>query len=170
MKKFSWQILWQLIFLFFLFLIQMAFLSRFPIFGVKINLLLIGLILFFYLRHFLVVFLGALLMGLLYDFIFLKFGLASLAFLGTASFLVFFLGRYFVTRHLFSAFLAGTIGTIVFNFLFTIFGYLLFHQSFINYFLSYHHLIEIGLNALGVVLLVILNFFLSLIFPRKNVS
>lgn len=160
----------NLIFLFLLVLSEISFLNHFSFWGVKPNLALIGLIFLFILRDYFVFFLGAFLIGIFYDILYLKFGLHFLVFLATASFLFFILRKYLFANHLVSALLFGLVGSFIFNFFFTVFSYLFFHQSFFGYFLSFYHLGELILNILGLIILIFLRFLFRLIFFQKDVS
>lgn len=169
MRKFPWAILGSLLFLLLLAGLEISLLSRFSILGIRLNLALVGLFFLIFLRRYWAVFLGSFLLGLFYDFLSLKFGPHLLAFLGTSLLVIVFLKKYLFTFHFFSAMIISLIGSLIFNFLFTIFSYLFYQQSFFDYFLSLYQLGEIGLNTLGVIILLALNSLIKLIFP-KNVS
>ncbi|MGB9848046.1 MAG: hypothetical protein ACPLKV_02480 [Minisyncoccia bacterium] len=134
-------------------LLQITFINWFDIFGVKINLVLIGILANIFNPSWPLILVGTFIGGLVYDFT------SLFNFTYTISFLILvllfrFLGRkYLVEKHLFLNFFFGFLGTIIFNFLYVSINYFFFRNNFFGYFLSWNHLLEIGINAFLVFLL-----------------
>lgn len=149
----------------FLALLQITFINWFDIFGVKINLVLVGLLANIFNPNWILIFSGVLMGGLIYDFA----SLFNFTYLISFSILVLlfrvFGKKYLVEKHLFLNFFVGILGTISFNFIYILINYVFFQNKFFNYFLSWRHLLEIGINAVLVFCLGLIEEIFKLI-PR----
>lgn len=147
----------------FLALLQITFINWFDVFGVKINLVLVGILVNIFNPSWILIFFGVLVGGLIYDFT----SLFNFSYLISFSILVllfrFFGRKYLVEKHLFLNFFVGFLGTIIFNFFYVLINYIFFQNNFFNYFLSWRHLLEIGINSLLVFILGLLGEFFKLI-------
>ena len=133
-------------------LAQISFINDLPILGVKINLVLIGILANIFNPSWTLIIWGAIIGGLIYDFTSL-FNFTYLISFVILIILFRTIGRkYLVEKHLFLNFFFGVFGTLIFNFFYVLINYLFFHQNFFAYFLSWRHLIEMCLNGLGVFL------------------
>ncbi len=144
------QIFILVLFIFILAIFQVTFINRYYLWGTEPNLVLIGLISNIFSSNFLAVILGAIVGGFVYDFSGL-FNFVSLAsFLLTIIIFRFWGRKYILKKHLLLNFLFGILGTVFYNFFYVLLSYFLFHANFFNYFFSINHLIEMGINGLGV--------------------
>lgn len=146
-----------ILFIGFLAVIQTSFINWFNVFGVKINLVLIGILANIFHPNWSLILGGAILGGLIYDFTsFFNFSCVLSFLILVILFRV--VGRkYLVEKHLFLNLFFGILGTIVFNFFYVLINYLFFKYKFFDYFLSQQHLVEIGLNSLGVFLFALIR-------------
>jgi len=151
MKKIK-QILHVIIFLLFiglLAILQITIINQYPIGGVKLNLVLIGLLANIFNPHFGMVVLGAVVGGLIYDFGGIFNFISLISFLVTIVILHLWSKKYLVKKNMLLIFFFGAIGTIFFNFFYVLLSYFLFHANFFYYFLSLRHVAEILLNGGG---------------------
>jgi len=137
-----------LIFVLILAVLQITVVSKIHIFGIRPNLVLIGIFILFLNRKISNILLGAVIGGLIYDINDFYIGLNTLIFILMV--LVFwFLGRRYIVGHNFlSLLIFGVLGTVFFNLLYASLSYLIFRYNFFDYCLSWRHFIEIGLNGL----------------------
>jgi len=152
MKYFLKKIIKTIIFVLFIFILaifQITFINHYHFLGVKLNLVLIGLLINVFSSNFITVILGAITGGLIYDFS----GLFNFMFLSSFLLTIIFfriVGRkYLMEKHLFLNFFFGFGGTIIFNFFYVLLNYLLFHENFFYYFFSWRHCVEMFLNGIG---------------------
>lgn len=146
------------IFILILALLQITLVPKLAIFGVKPNLVLIGLSILLFTSDFLSLILSAALGGLIYDVSDYFFGLNIVALILTFL-ILWFLGKKYVASHHFLSLLSFSVfGTAIFNFLYTSLSYLIFHYNFFDYFLSWRHLLEMAVN--GVLTLILGGLFL----------
>lgn len=136
-----------LIFILILALLQITLVPKLAIFGVKPNLVLVGLSILLFTGNFLSLILSAVLGGLIYDISDYFLGLNTVVFILT--FLIFWLlgKKYVASRHFLSLLSFSVFGTAIFNFLYTSLSYLIFHYNFFDYFLSWRHLLEMAING-----------------------
>ncbi len=129
-------------------LLQITLAPKLTIFGVKPNLILIGLSVLLFAGNFFNLILSAILGGLIYDLSDYFLGLNVSVFVLTI--LIFwFLGKKYVASHHFLSLLSFSVfGTAIFNFLYTSLSYLIFHYNFFDYFLSWRNLLEMAINGL----------------------
>lgn len=139
--------IFPVVFILILALLQITLVPKLAIFGVKPNLVLVGLSILLFTGNFFTLVLSAALGGLVYDASDYFWGLNAVAFILT--FLIFwFLGKKYVASHHFLSLLSFSIlGTAIFNFLYTSLSYLLFHYNFFDYFLSWRQLLEMAING-----------------------
>jgi rod shape-determining protein MreD len=135
------------IFILALALLQITLVPKMAIFGVKPNLVLVGLSILLFTSNFLNLILSAVLGGLIYDVSDYFFGLNIIVLILTF-FIFWFLGKKYVASHHFLSLLSFSVfGTAIFNFLYTSLSYLIFHYNFFDYFLSWRHLLEMAING-----------------------
>jgi len=153
MKKFLKQLIKTIIFILFIFLlaiIQVTFVNRYNLLGATPNLVLIGLMANIFSPNFLMVILGLIVGGMIYDFSGLFNFISLSSFLLTIIIFRFLGKKYILKKHLFLNFLFGILGTIIYNFFYILLNYFFSQANFFQYFFSLSHLVEIGINALGV--------------------
>jgi hypothetical protein len=126
-------------------ILQISLISKISLLGVKPNMILAGMPALFYWGGFWEILPAILIGGLFYDLTDFYFGSYLVPFLLTFL-ILWLLNKKYISS---SNFLAlGVLATIIFNILFLGFGYLFGKDGFFDYFLSWRHLIEIGINAI----------------------
>lgn len=153
MKNIFKQIIKTLFFILFIFILaifQVTFINRYYLWGTEPNMVLIGLLCNIFNPNFAAVILGAIVGGAIYDFSGLFNFVSFLSFLFTIIIFHFWGKKYILKKNLFLNFLFGILGTIFYNFFYILLSYFLFNANFFQYFFSVSHLIEMGINGLGV--------------------
>ncbi|MDD3614274.1 MAG: hypothetical protein PHF40_00960 [Candidatus Pacebacteria bacterium] len=138
-------------------LLQITIVNRYPIGGVKLNLVLIGLVANLFNPHFEMIILGAIAGGLIYDFSGLFNFISLFSFILMLVLLRLWSKKYLVKKNILIIFVFGLIGTVIFNFFYVLMGYFFFHENFFPYFLSSKQLIEMLLNGSGALILALVG-------------